>query len=167
MEHYGWKRVSDALLGALVDDLWKGDRFVGLRRPDGKEIDCRSLITCMPVILGNRLPAAVQKALAKRIRTFMTPHGLATEHPDSPEFLVQKHAYWRSSVWPPPVMIAVSGLMDSGETALAQRIARRYCRATAKCFFRENHDPLTGEGRSDVSYTWASSVYLILAHEYV
>ena len=63
-------------------------------------------------------------------------------------------------------MIAVSGLREAGYHDLAQRISAAYCRATAACSFRENHDPLTGAGRSDYAFTWTASVSLILAQEY-
>ena len=162
-----WRKLSELILTALLEQLWKGDRFVGIRRPDGRMIDCESLITCIPLVLGTRLPADVRQALTARIARFVTPHGLATEAPDSPEYYHNNHAYWRGPVWPPPVMLIVDGLAQSGEAALAARIARRYCRAAARCCFRENFDALTGAGCSDYAYTWTSSVYLILAHEHI
>jgi hypothetical protein len=63
-------------------------------------------------------------------------------------------------------MLVVDGLRRAGEEVLARRIARAACRAMARCAFRENWDPLTGAGRMELAYTWTSSVYLVLAHEY-
>ncbi len=159
-----WRLRSQDIQKELIDTLWRGDHFVGLT-PEGKDIECESLITCMPMVLGSRLPKEIQEALAARIDTFLTPYGLATEHPDSPEFHQHSHAYWRSSVWPPPVMLAVTGLWDAGDHERANRIIEAYCNATAACGFRENHDPLTGEGRSDYAFTWTASVSLMLAEK--
>lgn len=61
-------------------------------------------------------------------------------------------------------MLVVDGLRAAGETVLARRIARAFCRAAAKCQYRENWDPLTGEGRMELAYTWTSSVYIVMAH---
>jgi len=157
-----WAKHAEDLQTLLIDTLWRGDHFVG-QTMAGEDIECRSLITCMPIILGSALPAEIHQALSARIESFLTDHGLATEHPESPEFHQHPHAYWRSSVWPPPVMIAVSGLRDAGYHDLARRISERYCRAAAGCGFRENHDPLTGEGRSDYAFTWTASVSLMLS----
>jgi glycogen debranching enzyme len=147
--------------------LWRGDRFVGIHASSGQDIECESLITSLPIVLGERLPANVIKALAKRIRRCATPHGLATEDPGSELYSDDYHAYWRGSVWAPSTMLVVDGLRRAGEDALARRIARAYCRAAAACGFRENWGPLDGAGRMEVAYTWTSSVYLVLAHEYV
>jgi len=38
---------------------------------------------------------------------------------------------------------------------------------TIQSGFAENYDALTGEARRDPAYTWTSSVFLILAHEYL
>ena len=63
-------------------------------------------------------------------------------------------------------MLVVDGLRSAGQEPLSRRIAHAACRAMAKCHYRENWDPLTGEGRMEFAYTWTSSVYLILAHEF-
>lgn len=159
-----WTEQAERLQEALIQTLWKEDHFVG-QTLEGRDVECQSLITCMPMILGRWLPEEIQQLLAEKIESFLTEFGLATEHPDSPEFHQHAHAYWRSSVWPPPVMIVVSGLRDAGFDELADTISERYCRATAGCGFRENHDPLTGEGRSDYAFTWTASVSLILASQ--
>jgi glycogen debranching enzyme len=116
----------------------------------------------MPIILGTRLPTDIQEQLATQIGTFLCAYGLATEHPDSPEFHQHDHAYWRSSVWPPPSLIAVTSLAAIGKKDLAKRIATNTGRGMATCHFRENHDPQTGGERSDLAFTWTASVFLTL-----
>jgi glycogen debranching enzyme len=159
-----WQRKSDELLAALVKTLWKQDHFVGIIRPSGKTVECESLITCMPMILGRRLPDSVQKALVKQIREHVTPWGLASEKPTSSKYA--KCSYWRGPVWAPTTMIVVTGLADIGETELVKTIARGFCSACLKSGFYENFDAKTGEGHYNSAYTWTSSVYMIFASQY-
>jgi len=160
-----WREASRQLVRELVAQLWRDDRFVAVRRPDAKLIDCDSLITCLPVVLGHRLPEAVQRALVRRIGTFLTEHGLATERPSSGRY--ESDGYWRGPIWAPSTMLIVSGLRALGREALARKIARRFCRMCARSGFAENFNALTGEALRDRAYTWTSSVFLVLAHEYL
>ena len=87
--------------------------------------------------------------------------GIATEQPTSPEY--KALGYWRGPIWAPSTLIVISGLMDIGEHKLAQDIGRRFCHMCKKSGFAENFNALTGEGQFDPSYTWTSSVFMILA----
>jgi hypothetical protein len=64
-------------------------------------------------------------------------------------------------------MIIVDGLAAAGEVAFARELARRFCDMAARSGMAENFDAVTGEGLRDRAYTWTSSVFLILAHEYL
>jgi putative isomerase len=159
-----WKRRSSEMLAALIDQLWKEDRFVGMLKPSGKLVDCESLITCMPIILGNRLPKEIQTHLVTHIREHLTPYGLATEKPDSSEY--KDRGYWRGSIWAPSTMLAISGLEDIGQDELVKTIARGFCDMCQKSGFAENFDAKSGAGYFDPAYTWTSSVFMILASNY-
>lgn len=63
--------------------------------------------------------------------------------------------------------VVIDGLKQCGEVELAKEIAKRFCDTCMKSGFAENFDALTGEALRDVSYTWTSSVFLVLAHEYL
>lgn len=156
-----WRKRSKEMLSALLGDLWKEDHFVGIIRPSGKIVECQSLITCMPMVLGKRLPEAVRKHLVARIKEFLTPHGLATEKLDSQNYV--EGGYWRGPIWPPSTMLVVHGLLDIGEDELAQQIIKGYCEMCREHGFYENFSPKTGEGHYCPSYTWTSSVFMIFA----
>ena len=64
-------------------------------------------------------------------------------------------------------LLIVEGLAAAGEMELAREIARRFCDMCAKHGFAENFNALTGQPLRDPAYTWTSSVFLILAHEYL
>ena len=81
--------------------------------------------------------------------------------------LYNADSYWRGPVWAPPTLIIASGVYDCGDKTFAREIAQRYCDNCSKNGFAENHDALTGKGLRDYSITWTSSVFQILAHEYL
>ena len=159
-----WQRRSEDMLAALLGNMWKGDRFVGIRRPGGSIVECESLLTCMPIVLGHRLPEEVRTSLIGRLREHLTEWGLATEKPGSS--LYTENGYWRGPIWAPSTMLAVSGLWDIGEEDLARTIARGFCRMCAENGFHENFDAKTGAGHFDPAYTWTSSVFMIFAGRY-
>jgi putative isomerase len=161
-ESAAWKARAATMLTALIEDLWKEDHFVGMLKPSGRIVECESLLICMPMVLGKRLPAEVQKHLLARIKDHLTPHGLATEKLDSPNYV--EGGYWRGPIWAPSTMLITSGLMDIGETELATTIMRSFCDMCKENGFYENFDPITGKGYYDTAYTWTSSVFMMFAN---
>ena len=159
-----WRQKRDVMLSALVEKLWKGDHFVGMRRPSGEIVECESLITCMPMVLGNRLPENITTALVARIREHLTEWGLATEKPTSSQYT--DNGYWRGPIWAPSTMLIVTGLLDIGQDELAKTIVRAFCRMCVENGFYENFDAKTGAGNYDSAYTWTSSVFMIFASQY-
>jgi glycogen debranching enzyme len=160
-----WHAQSQELVTALMRELWREDHFIARRALDGHEVHCDSLITCMPLLLGKRLPEHVRNALIKRLQRHLTEWGLATEPPDSPHY--DSDGYWRGPIWAPSTMLLVDALARCEQTEMARDISRRFCRLCAKSDFAENFDALSGEARRDTAYTWTASVFLVLAQEYL
>ena len=158
-----WRTRAQDMLTALIEDLWQDDQFVGIIRPSGQIVKCNSLVTCMPMVIGRQLPDHVRTALFERIKKHQTPHGLATEQPDSPCY--QEGHYWRGPIWAPSTMLITTGLIDAGHTELAKPIMKAFCDLCAQHGFYENFSPQTGEGHYDPAYTWTSSVFLIFANQ--
>ncbi|MDI7275157.1 MAG: trehalase family glycosidase [Anaerolineae bacterium] len=156
-----WQVQADTMLEALLGELWRGDRFVAKLALEGRVVEADTLQTCMPILLGARLPEAVRARLAQRIEWFLTEHGLASEHPSSAKY--SPDGYWRGPIWAPATYIAVCGLERSGYGDLARRIAERFCATCARSGFAENLNALTGEPLRDPAYTWTASVFLLLA----
>jgi glycogen debranching enzyme len=75
--------------------------------------------------------------------------------------------YWRGPIWGPEVVIIVDGLARAGCREQAKEIARRYCEMCLAGGFAENYDATTGEPLRDKAYTWGSSAFLVLAHEFL
>lgn len=71
--------------------------------------------------------------------------------------------YWRGPAWAPTTYLIVEGLRSCGENAMANDLARRFCRACAKGGMAENFDAKTGTGLRDRAYSWTASVFLLLA----
>ncbi len=160
-----WKARADDLLAKMLAHFWQEDHFIARRSVDGAPIAADSLLLSLPIVLGRRLPDAVLKPLIAGLKRFITAHGLATEHPSSPHYIPD--GYWRGPIWAPSTMLIIDGLRAAGEEELARDLSRKFCDMALRSGMAENYDALTGEGLRDRAYTWTSSVFLILAHEYL
>ncbi|MFO1539230.1 MAG: amylo-alpha-1,6-glucosidase [Chloroflexota bacterium] len=161
-----WRARADATLAALLDRLWDGGRFRALRVPDGAANQAsRSIIPFIPMLLGDRLPAAVRGALVASFRTsgLVTDHGVATEAPGSP--LHVEDGYWRGPIWAPTTLLVIDGLRACGEDGLAREIAARFLALCRRSGFAENFAATTGAPLRDPAYTWTASTFLALAGE--
>ncbi len=164
-----WQKRADQLLERLLAHNWRGDHFIAPRSGDHKVAEGGdSLIPHIPLILGNRLPPEIAAKLVAAVSEegrFLTRHGLATESIKSPKYVAD--GYWRGPIWAPSTMLIVDGLAQLGQKALAKEIAKRFCRTVADNGNAENFDALTGKALRDPAYTWTSSVFQILAHDYL
>jgi glycogen debranching enzyme len=115
----------------------------------------------MPILLGEDLPGPVLEALVVQLRRHLTPHGLATEAPDSPSY--EPDGYWRGPIWAPVTVLIEDGLRRAGQDDLADELSDRFLALCERSGFAENFDALTGEGLRDRAYTWTAAAYLILA----
>jgi glycogen debranching enzyme len=166
-EESKWKKRADLLFEKLVEAFWNGSEFVAIG-PDGNTIESKSLQLCLPLVLGNRLEPKMVTSIVNKLKShngLVTEFGLATESPGSS--LYSPDGYWRGPIWAPSTLIMVDALHEIGEEALANTIARNFCDMCKRSGMAENFDALTGEGLRDRAYTWTSSVFLILAHEYL
>jgi glycogen debranching enzyme len=164
-----WKADADALLDRMIAYLWNGSQFVSKKArtdeafPNG---DC--LLNFIPIILGDRLGEPQRGAVAEALEPggrFVTDYGPATENPQSDLYVPD--GYWRGPIWGPETVMVVDGLARAGYAEHAKEIARRYCDMCVANGFAENYDALTGEALRDKAYTWGSSAFLILAHEFL
>ncbi|MGN6204785.1 amylo-alpha-1,6-glucosidase [Humibacter sp.] len=145
--------------------LWRGDGYVAVAASDGREAKRRSLLTLLPIVLGEALEAETADVLADDIRTHLTEWGLATEPIDSQDY--ESDGYWRGPIWAPSTVLVEDGLRRAGQTALADAVRERFLRLCEKSGFAENFDAVTGEGLRDRAYTWTASAYLLFARSYV
>jgi glycogen debranching enzyme len=167
-ESDSWKSRAKILLGLLHSHSWRGDRFVAPRSGDHDVFESDCLLPFLPIVLGQRLRKEVLATLIAGLKEegrFLTKHGLATESVKSP--LYQSDGYWRGPIWAPSTMIIIDGLAAAGELEFARDLARKFCDMAARSGMAENYDAITGDGLRDRAYTWTSSVFLILAHEYL
>lgn len=167
-EAESWQRRAGDLLQRTFTHFWQGDHFVALLSGEHQVADSESLFLYLPLILGERLPVGMRRDLIKgltRPGRFITPFGLATESPRSPDY--QADGYWRGPIWAPSTFVIVQGLEACGEHALAVELARKFCDLCTAHGFAENFDALSGAGLRDRAYTWTASVFMILGHEFL
>ena len=156
-----WSATADELCRAMLQRLWAGDRFVTRGVESGRTWSSTSLLDLTPIVLGDQLPETVREALAGRIATHLTAHGLATEHPESRHY--EPDGYWRGPVWAPATVLIEDGLRRCGQVELANQVSARYRALCERSGFAENFDAHTGNGLRDRAYTWTASAYLVLA----
>ncbi|MFJ7334205.1 amylo-alpha-1,6-glucosidase [Streptomyces sp. NPDC101116] len=160
-EARGWVRAAEETRTSLLDQLWRGDRFVTRGVGTGDTWSSSSLLDLMPIVLGEHLPPHVSGALANHIKAHLTPYGLATELPTSPRYL--DDGYWRGPIWAPATVLIEDGLRRAGHHRLADDISTRFRALCEAHGFAENFDALVGTGLRDRAYTWTASSYLLLA----
>ncbi|HEC00503.1 MAG TPA: glycogen debranching protein, partial [Sphingomonadales bacterium] len=158
-----WKIKADHMYDALIEELWDGTKFIAKGAIRGEIITSDCLIYCLPILLGKRLPSDIREKLVTSIARFKTPHGLATEHPDSDKFM--DDGYWRGPIWGPSTYLIFSGLMRSGYPDLAYDIAARFCNMCRDNNFAENHHAITGKALRDPGFTWTASTFLLMAEQ--
>jgi glycogen debranching enzyme len=157
-----WSAAA-AEVEAGLDELWRGDGYAAVGASTGVEAKRRSLLTLLPVVLGEALDRDVAGALGSDIRSHLTEWGLATEPVDSADYA--SDGYWRGPIWAPSTVLIEDGLRRAGHTELADAVRERFLRLCEKSGFAENFDAVTGEGLRDRAYTWTASAYLLFAKE--
>lgn len=162
-----WRRLGEETLEKMLRHFWKDGRFTACRSGTHEGSDGDSLLLFVPILLGKRLPEPILRSLLDGLRDesrFLTPNGWATESVKSPYYTPD--GYWRGPIWAPSTMLLVEGVAAAGDIELASEVARRFCSMLNKSGMAENFDALTGQGLRDRAFTWTSSVFLILGHEY-
>ncbi|MBQ3095041.1 MAG: hypothetical protein IJC53_01220 [Clostridia bacterium] len=163
-----WRTEAKLMGDRLFAHSFDGERFLAKQsRTHLYDAHPTSLLSLMPLVLGEQLPGDVLQSLAESLqRDFLTENGLATEMPDGGKY--ESDGYWRGPIWAPTTYLLVDGLRRGGQDALARTVAERYCRMSARIARGnfENFDALTGLGRRAPGYTWAASVYMLLHFEY-
>lgn len=162
-----WGRKSDNMLAVMLKHCFDGRRPIARISRSHEEVVSDSLILYLPILLGKKLPAEIREHLIGELKggRFLTAHGFATEAVNSPYY--DPDGYWRGPIWAPSTLLLVEGLSECGEKEFAAKVAECFCDMVRKNGCAENFNALTGEGLRDKAYTWTSSVFLILAHEYL
>jgi hypothetical protein len=158
-----WAEGADQMRAALLE-LWTGREFVIRSAGSQRTWTSASLLDLMPVVIADELPEEIRQALADRIKSHLTAHGLATELPTSPHY--QADGYWRGPIWAPATVLIEDGLRRGGFSGLADEVSGRFRALCERSGFAENFDALTGAGLRDRAYTWTASGYLLLAAAY-
>ncbi len=62
-----WATERDAVLAALLEELWDGTDFVATGAVSRRPSTSTSLLNLLPIVAGQRLPRAIRERLATRI----------------------------------------------------------------------------------------------------
>ena len=167
-KHIYWFKKYENSYKKFMDIFWDGSKFICIKENIPYE-DFRgnSLISYIPIILGDLLPEDIMDKLCKDLfvnKSFLTKYGLATESIDSELYI--SDGYWRGPIWAPSSFLIIDGLWRGNKKKEAKELAERFillCEENGLC---ENYNAVTGEGLRDKAFTWTASVYLMLKKEY-
>jgi hypothetical protein len=159
-----WNQKAINLYEKWLKHSWTNNGFIAkVSYGHQYDIDPTSLITLVPLVLGDKLEPSKRELMIERLKKhFLTNYGLATEKYNGTYYKADN--YWRGAIWAPSTYLIVDGLLRAGEKELALDIAKRFCDMlafTADGDF-ENFDALTGKGLRASGYTWTSSVNILL-----
>lgn len=161
-----WKQRSEQQMKDLLGQGVKDGRFFSPRNGKNEAPECHSLLNCIPMVLGHRLPEDIRVNLVADLSPggpFLTDYGPATESPRSPKY--EPDGYWRGPIWAPSTHLIFDGLVDAGETGLARTVATRFCDMCAKePGMYENYDALTGKGLRCPGYSWTAASFMVMAN---
>lgn len=158
-----WRDEHRRIRTALDDELRDDEGFFARAAASGRRAPGTSLLTLLPIVLGEELAPADAEHLRERLGAHLTDWGLATQCVDTPEY--DSDGYWRGPIWAPSTMLIENGLRRAGFTDLADTVSARFRRLCEQSGFAENFDALTGAGLRDRAYTWTASVYLCFVHD--
>lgn len=158
-------KKADSLFELLMKRLYDENGFFGRVGKNAEKINIRSsLILRLPVIIGYRLDKEVMNLLVEDlIENFETPYGLATEMMASPFY--KENGYWLGPIWAPVTYLFVDSLTNFGYSEIGKRIREKFLNLTLVGGMAENFDPISGKGLVDTSFTWTSSVFLVLVEK--
>lgn len=161
-EGENFKQEADDLFELLMVRLYDEEGFFGRVGKDAVKIEHRnSLLLRLPIIIGYRFEEEVLFKLVKDLEiNFETTYGLATESYHSK--LYKENGYWLGPIWAPVTYLMIDSLKNYGYQEVGNRLRDKYLDMTLVGGMAENFDPFTGEGLVDTSFTWTSSVFLLL-----
>jgi glycogen debranching enzyme len=162
-----FKNQADNLFNLLLERLYDEDGFYGRVGKNGEKIEIRSsLILRLPVIIGYRLDKGIMDRLVSDLEdNFETNFGLATESVTSKYY--RENGYWLGPIWAPVTYLFIHALKNNGYEEAGNRLRDKFLDLTLTGGMAENFDPLTGKGLVDTSFTWTSSVFLLLLENQV
>lgn len=85
-------------------------------------------------------------------------YGMPSWDPHHVEF--ESKRYWRGPVWLVMNYMIATGLEDSGENTLAERIRNDTYRLVENHGMAEYFDPLDGTGLGGIDFSWTAAIYL-------
>ncbi|MDR2530340.1 MAG: hypothetical protein LBC65_02205 [Oscillospiraceae bacterium] len=162
-ESADWYSRATELTKRIIDELWDGERFVGLVPDTREKLVSGSIVHYLPAVLGNRLPKEIINKLADDLSDstrFLTEWGLASEALDSD--MHTSAGFGRGCVIPPAMLYICTGLWETERRDTAAMFAERYCNGLINARFAFFLNARNGMGLYNAS-SWSCCAYAILA----
>ncbi|MBE6936024.1 MAG: hypothetical protein E7458_05915 [Ruminococcaceae bacterium] len=170
-----WRRRADEMLRLTLDFFWDGQRFAPRVSGTHERVDCGSIMSFIPLLLGKRLPEEIIEKMTAALMEegkWLSPYGLAGERMDSDHY--HESGWSAGPVLGPAQLLVCLGLHFAGRDEEAKEVSLRYCRALKNANFPMVMSPKTGldvsEGRWGAKYpnrmAWTACVFNVLCSLY-
>lgn len=162
-----WLNKSESLMQLIIKRSWDGRKFLYKKSGTEEYIDeSISVLHYTLLMMGEDLPLKIRETLISGFKNsgLTSTYGILTESKNSPFF--DEETYTRGCIWPPLNLFIIEGLWECGEKELARELASRFINTMENNGFAERFAAFTGNPLSDPSYTWTSSIYLILKEKF-
>lgn len=146
---------------AALESLWHPDlkQYACMNRKTGRRVNSASVGGLLPLLV---LPEGHPRleALASRLNHWLdiAPYGVCSMNPEDPRFDGKR--YWRGPSWLIINFLLFTGLRQSAQDALAQRVleASFACIDAGGC--SEYYHPVTGEALGGGTFTWTAAMLI-------
>lgn len=141
------KKVEDFVMddSMSIKDVVTGEYYAG-----------NSLLLYRAFIVYDKLSVRAQNVFLRKIKTFETKYGFASEPPSSPFY--NGSGYWKGAVWAPDQYFMYYALKKAGQDAYAEEMAKRYIDGIKKAGCYENIDGQKGIGNNCSVFSWTAAV---------
>ncbi len=154
-----YQQKADALTTKFLAHFIQDDLPIAMHTYTKKQVGHKALLPYISLILEDRLPKNIQKAMVAKIKDeYITQWGIATEQVNS-EFYCSD-AYWRGPIWAPSSLLIIEALKACNENDLANSLIDKFKTLINQSSFYENFDAISGVGLRDCSFSWTAATFL-------
>jgi neutral trehalase len=156
-----FRRADDAL-----ESLWDeaAGQYFSRDAVTGARIELPTIATFFP-LWSRALPASRVAQLVQRLRDpsqYWPDHPVPSVPLDAAQFEAAR--YWKGPTWVNTNWIIVQGLLERGETGLAESLRDKTVEVVDAAGCYEYFSPVTGQGHGARDFSWTAALTLDLLH---
>lgn len=151
---------SVAVRKAIAEHLYQDNEFQSYDVTNQKHIKVNTWAKFMPLYGGLLSKKEARELIFTELlnpESFGTKFPIPTTASNEPSFDAE-NGFWRGPTWMAPNWFIYHGLIRYGFTSHAENIKAKSLELLEKSGFREQYNPITGEGLGGQNFTWGGLV---------